>query len=314
MTNAQGGAMSPYQSSLRGSLYQAQQSAARMAGSARGAMSSAFGKASAAFGAAKPFMPVAGGALAAVSAGFEAKNRLDRGEDAQRAATGAATGLAGTLAGGAKGAAIGSIFAPATFGLSTIVGGLAGAALGGFGAGYATDRVTDAVRGNDGKGTDAVLRDLYDQADKAKGEGNFSRAGQLMAEAVKFQQSRMPAGSQGANNYQMAQQAGVAQSDATEFGSQQSRQSMDKVYRENDFVQQFNFRDRNFTQLLGQKDRLDAQSSIAAERERKKIQAIAGQDESLKTQLGITAALPGMIQQTGIAYMQNVNPGRRGLS
>lgn len=308
MTNAQGGAVALYQPSLRGSLYQAQQSAARMAGSARGAVSNAFGRASAAFGAAKPFMPVAGGALAAAGAGFEAKNRLDRGEDAQRAATGAVTGLAGSIAGGAKGAAVGSLLGP----VGTVIGGLAGAAIGGFGAGYATDRVTDAVRGNDGKGTDAVLQDLNGQIQQAQANGNYARAGQLIQEATKFQQSRMPAGSQGGNSYQLAQQAGVQSSDAAEFGNLNSAYRMNKFINEDAFTDTLNKGQRQFEQYFAQQSRMFDDNQRRGQIERLRNQARDIQNKATGTQQDMILNGSNAISDYGRTFAQGLSQSYQG--
>lgn len=282
----------------------------RMAGGdARQAVNNAVGKASAAFGKATPFMPAVGGGLAVVGAGLEAKNRLDRGEDAQRAATGAATGLAGSLAGGAKGAAIGTAFG----GLAgTVIGGLAGAAIGGFGAGYATDRVTDAVRGNDGKGTDAVLQDLNGQIQQAQTSGNYARAGQLIQEATKFQQSRMPAGSQGGDNYQLAQQAGVQSSDAAEFGNLNSAYRMNKFINEDAFTDTLNKGQRQFEQQFAQQSRMFDDNQRRGQIERLRNQARDIQNKATGTQQDMILTGSSAINDYGRIFAQGLSQSYQG--
>jgi hypothetical protein len=205
--------------------------------------------------------------------------------------------LTGSIAGGAQGAALGSFLGP----VGTVVGGIAGAAIGGFGAGFVTDRVTDAVRGNDGKGTDAVLQDLNTQIQQAQAQGNPARAGQLMQEAIKFQNSRQPAGSQGANNYQLAQQNGVQQSDATEFGNLNSRYRMGKMISEDTFNSDLNQNSRSFEQQFGQGRRMNDEQIRVNEIERLRTAQTARMQNASKTQQELAGSIPGQMTQRMMA-------------
>jgi hypothetical protein len=288
-------------------LYQ-RASESRMAGSARGAVNNAVARAGTAYNSVSRFMPAAGGVLAVAGAGLEAKSRLDRGEDLQRAATGAATGLTGSIAGGAQGAALGSLLGP----VGTVVGGIAGAAIGGFGAGYLTDRVTDAVRGNDGKGTDAVLQDLSSQIQQAQAQGNPARASQLMQEATKFQNSRMPAGSQAANNNQLAQQNGVQQSDATEFGNLQSAYRMGKAINEDAFTTTLNNGQRQFEQQFNQQTRMFDDNQRRGQIERLRNQARDIQNKATGTQQDMILNGANAINDYGRTFAQGLSQSYQG--
>jgi hypothetical protein len=286
----------------RGASRQDMAALGRMAGGdARQAVNKAVGRAGAAFGKVSPFMPAVGGVLAVAGAGLEAKSRLDRGEDLQRAATGAATGLAGSIAGGAQGAAIGTAFGGP---VGTVIGGLVGAAAGGLGAGYLTDRATDFVRGNDGKGTDAVRQDLERQIQQAQAQGNPARARELLEVAAKFTNSRQLAGSQAANNSQMAQQYGVQQSDATEFGNLNSAQKMEKYLAESQFASQLDQDTRSYNQRFGQQQQRDLWNQQLTDKERRRNQAIVQQNEAVKTQQGIIGGAPALIQRSFGDYAQ----------
>jgi hypothetical protein len=282
-------------------MYANQQRLARMAGTVKGSINTAIGKAGAAFAGVKGYLPAAGTAVAVLGAGMEAKNRLDRGEDGQRAATGAIAGLGGTLAGAAKGAAIGTPFGGVP---GAVIGGLVGGALGAFGAGYATDRITDAVRGNDGKGTDAVLRDLDGQIQQAQARGDFSRAAQLMQEASSFQKSRMPAGSQSANANELARQYGVQSSDAIEFGNLNSAQKMEKYLAEMQFASALDQDRRSYNQRFAQQKERDIWNQALTDKERRRNQAVMQQNEAVKTQQGIIGSTPDRIQRSFGDYAQ----------
>lgn len=148
-------------------------------GAASGAVGNAMNGARGAYGAVQKFIPAAGGALAVIGGGLEAKARMDRGEDGQRAATG---GLATTL-GGIGGGAIGLLSG------NPLIAAAASAA-GSSAAGWVNDRVTDLVRGNDGKGTDAVVADMNGQIADAQNRGDYNRASQLMTQQGQFVSGR----------------------------------------------------------------------------------------------------------------------------
>lgn len=289
----------PQQSGRQMRMDQINAQKARMAGSVRGAVSNAFGKASAAFGKVTPFLPAVGGVLALADTGFEAKNRLDRGEDVQRAATGAA------VKGLANAASLG-------IGIINPIAGLAAAAVLPTVAGFVTDRVTDAVRGNDGKGTDAVLQDLNGQIQQAQANGNYVRAGQLIQEATKFQNSRMPAGSQGGDSYQLAQQAGVQSADAAEFGNLNSAYRMNKFINEDAFTDTLNKGQRQFEQQFAQQSRMFDDNQRRGQIERLRNQARDIQNKATGTQQDMILNGSNAISDYGRTFAQGLSQSYQG--
>jgi hypothetical protein len=259
----------------------------------------AVGKASTAFNAAKPYLGAAAGVFGVIDTGMEAKNRIDRGEDAQRVATGTA------VKGLANAAGLGLM---ATANPLGIAAGLVLPTV----AGFVTDRVTDAVRGNDGKGTDAVVRDLNEQARAAESRGDYSRAGQLIQESIKFQNSRMPAGSQGANSYQAAQQNDVQQSDATEFGNLQSGYRMAKAINEDAFTTTLNNGQRQFEQQFNQQSRMLDDNQRRGQIERLRNQARDIQNKATATQQDMILNGANAINDYGRTFAQGLSQSYQG--
>ena len=172
----------------------------RMAGTAaKGAVDNAVAGARSAYGGVKKFIPAAGGVLAVVGGGLEAKARLDRGEDGWRAAGG---GLANTFGSGLAGAAGFSVAGP--------LGAMIAAPVGGAVAGWINDRVTDLQRGNDGKGTDAITADLDGQIQQAVNRGDNNRAMELTQQRQQLTAARQNAN---ASPYQQGNRA-----DASSYG------------------------------------------------------------------------------------------------
>lgn len=225
--------------SMPGSRFQF--SGSRAAGTVRSAVQNAAGKASAAFSKASPFLARTGSIIGplgvAADAGFEGHNRYARGEDAQRVATGATAKAAGGLAGGFAGFKAG-VMLPLPPQLRPIAG-LVGAAAGSMGLGnlasWATDRVTDAVRGNDGKGADGIRRDGEAAAMAASEKGNFAEAQRIMS-ATNQAVSKVTAGQtpNGQRPYDMKSQYGIPDEMMPDFKNQMAQQSIGNAIEDMD--------------------------------------------------------------------------------
>ena len=146
---------------------------ARTAGTAqaRSAIANAGTRAAAVSKAIAPAMKFLGPAVSVLGGGLETKDRLDRGEDGQRAVQGGLASTVGGIFGGGLGMLSGP-FAPIVAPLAS----MAGSAV----AGFVNDRVTDAVRGNDGKSTGKIAQDLDGQIDQAIKRNDPYRAQTLM--------------------------------------------------------------------------------------------------------------------------------------
>ena len=225
--------------------------AARTAGgAARGAVANAMTGARGAYGAVKSFIPAAGGVLAIAGGGLEAKARLDRGEDGQRAATGGIVNTLGSIGGGALGF-IASGGNP--------LGAMAGAAAGSSAAGFVNDRVTDLVRGNDGKGTDAVVQDLDGQITAAQGRGDIAKATQLIAQQGQFLAGR---GRQNESPYQQGNRAdagvyGVGPDAQAQFDMVKNNAGIGDFAADQQFAGNLRRDGQAFNQNFGQRKQLD---------------------------------------------------------
>ncbi|MGL4349329.1 MAG: hypothetical protein ACRCT2_01900 [Plesiomonas shigelloides] len=209
------------------------ESVSRAAGAARSMVQGAAGKAGEAFAKASPFLTRTGSIIGplgiAADAGFEGYDRYARGEDAQRVITGATTKAAGGLAGGLAGFKAGAALPlpPQLRAVAGVVGGVAGAVGVGNLASWATDRVTDAVRGNDGKGADGIRRDGEAAAMAASERGNFAEAQRIMGETnrslAKVTAGQTPGGQ---NLYDMKGRYGIPDEMMPDFKNQLAQQSI----------------------------------------------------------------------------------------
>ena len=239
--------------------------AARTAGgAARGAVSNAMTGARGAYGAVKSFIPAAGGVLAVVGGGLEAKARLDRGEDGQRAATGGIVNTLGSIGGGALGF-IASGGNP--------LGAMAGAAAGSSAASFVNDRVTDLVRGNDGKGTDDVVRDLDGQITAAQGRGDIAKATQLIAQQGQFLAGR---NRQNESPYMQGNRAnagdyGVGPDGMPDFNAAVNGAGVGQFQQDAQFRGDLRRQQQDFSQKLAQKGTFDTYEDPRLEKIRQQV-------------------------------------------
>jgi hypothetical protein len=102
-------------------------------------------------------------------------------------------------------------------------------------ASWATDRVTDAVRGNDGKGADGIRRDGEAAAAAASERGNFAEAQRIMT-ATNQALAKTTAGQtpNGQRLYDMKSQYGIPDEMMPDFKNQMAQQSIGNAIEDMD--------------------------------------------------------------------------------
>ena len=271
---------------------------ARMAGTGRQFVGNAMAGARGAYGAVKSFIPAAGGVLAVVGGGLEAKARLDRGEDGQRAATGGIVSTVAGLVGGGLGlvASRGNLAAAA-----------AGSAAASSGASWVNDRVTDLVRGNDGKGTDAVVQDLDGQITAAQGRGDIAKATQLIAQQGLFVAER---GRQNESPYQQGNRAdagsyGVGPDGMPEFNAAKNMAGIDEMQSDATFSGGQRRGQRAFEQNLRQEGVYNAYNDPRLEKIRQQMANTSRASQYALSQSRMIEESPRRMNEMAIAAMNS---------